>query len=40
MESGRAENPAFDRASFETLAEVDFYSYRPPDLTHKGQSSG
>jgi len=25
---------------FETLAEVDFNSYRPRDLTHRGQSSG
>ena len=29
-----------DACFLETLAEVDFNSYRPRDLTHMGQSSG
>jgi len=39
-ERGLAENQTFNRASLDSLTEIDFNNFRPKHLTPKGQCSG
>jgi hypothetical protein len=39
-ERGLADNQTFNRASLDSLTEIDFNNFRPKHLTPKGQCSG